>query len=164
MGQRKRSASAALDLGRRVQRAEHGDRFDRRPGEIGRDVVGDDRKAKHANFEPFACRLNGFEVLAGEGPQAQFKRQPRSRLLCRIGMGRELVADGGADEIRAIGIEAVAHQKIDRSEIDEAKVDASASRCRVAWRVASGAAILPSMWMLGGWYMDGLDPNFKGGP
>ena len=76
-------------------------------------------KAKHPNFELFACRLNRFEVLAGEGPEAQFQRQPRSRLFCGVGMGRELVANGGADEIRAIGIKAVPHQEIDRSEIDE---------------------------------------------
>ena len=97
--------------------------FDCLAGEIGRDVVGDDRKAQDANLEPLAGRPNGLEVLAGEGPQAQFEGQPRSRLLRRIGMGCELVADGGADEIRPIGVEAIAHQKIDRSQIDETEVD-----------------------------------------
>ena len=52
--------------------------------EIGRDVVGDDRQAQHANSEPLPRRLNGFEVPAGEGPQAQFERQPRGRLSRRI--------------------------------------------------------------------------------
>ena len=60
-----------------------------------------------------------FEVPAGIGSQAQFERQPRSRLLRNIGVGRELVADGRADEVRAIGIETVSHQEIDRSKIDE---------------------------------------------
>ena len=66
---------------RRMQRAEHGERFDGLPGEIGGHVVGDDRKAKHPNFEPLACRLNRFEILASESSEAQ---QERSRYL-RIG-------------------------------------------------------------------------------
>jgi hypothetical protein len=63
-----------------VQRAEDGDRFDGRPGEIGRHVVGDDSEAENANSYLFACRLDGFQVFAGECPEPQFKRQPRSRL------------------------------------------------------------------------------------
>jgi len=112
-----------FDVGRRVQRAEHGDRFDRRRREIGRDVVGDDGEAKHANAEPFPCRLNGFEVPAGEGPQAQFEGQARSGFLRDILMPRQLIADRGTNEVGAIGIEAVADQKVDRPEVDEPEVD-----------------------------------------
>ena len=38
----------------------------------------DDGEAEHANAEPFPRRLNGLEVAAGEGPQAQFEGQARA--------------------------------------------------------------------------------------
>ena len=42
-----------------MQRAEHGDRFDRRSREIWRDVVGDDGKAKDANVEAVISTNHG---------------------------------------------------------------------------------------------------------
>ena len=106
-------------------------------------------------FKPFARRLNGFQVLPGKGPQAQFKGEARSRLLRRIGMGRKLVADRRADEIRAIGIEAVAHQKIDRSEIDKAKIDSQLLAIGRLGQEGTSRQAYPSIQMLCGWYMDG---------
>src|ERR1700733_3541537 len=68
-------------------------------------------------------------------------------------MGRELVADGCADEIRAIGIEAVTHQKIDRPEIDKSEVERQLFTVgRLGVLRVTGH--IPSMWMLDGWYMD----------
>jgi hypothetical protein len=69
-----------FDLGGSVQRAEHGDRFDSRPRQIGRDVVGDDSKAEDADVEPFPRRLNGLEVLAGEvlNPSSSVRREAAS--------------------------------------------------------------------------------------
>src|ERR1700691_1016393 len=70
-------------------------------------------------------------------------------------MGRELVADGRANEIRAIGIEAVAHQEIDRSEIDKSEIESKLLAIgwlgilRVRWH-------FPSIWMLDGCYVDGV--------
>ena len=131
-----------------MQRAEDGDRFDGRPGEIGRHVVGDDHQPETANFEPLTRCLNCFEVLAGEGPQAQFEGQARSRLLRRVGMGRELVADRRSDEVRAVRIEAVPHQKIDRSQIDESEVDGQLLAVRWLGLLQTSGQFFPSIWML----------------
>ena len=45
----------------------------------------------------------------------------------------ELVADGGADEIRAIGIEAVLHHQIDMAEIDKAEIDRDLLAINLFW-------------------------------
>src|SRR5688500_16430190 len=40
-----------------------------------------------------------------------------------VGVGGELSADRGADEVGAVGIEALLHQQIDLPEVDHPKVD-----------------------------------------
>src|SRR3954467_11893655 len=52
-----------------------------------------------------------FDALSGDG------------LLGCLRMPLDLVADGGADEVGAIGVEALLHQKVDMAEIDVAEID-----------------------------------------
>ena len=55
--------------------------------------------------------------------QAQHQRLARDHLLQRVGVAAELVADGGANEVCAVAIEAFVYQQVDLAEIDEAEVD-----------------------------------------
>jgi len=55
--------------------------------------------------------------------QAQFDALSRNGLLGCVRVPLDLVADGGADEIGAIGVEPLLHQKIDVAQIDIAEID-----------------------------------------
>src|SRR5438874_13598201 len=54
----------------------------------------------------------------------------------------ELVADGGADEVGAVGVEALLDEQVDLAEIDRAEVDGDL--LRLTWS-----------YHLYGWYADG---------
>jgi hypothetical protein len=41
----------------------------------------------------------------------------------RVGVALELVADGGADQVGAVGVEPLPDQEVDAAEVDEAEVD-----------------------------------------
>ena len=64
-----------------------------------------------------------FKVGASEPPQTQLESVARDRLPDRLTLAFKLGANGGADEIRAIGIKSFLHQEIDLSEVDEAEID-----------------------------------------
>ncbi len=63
-------------------------------------------------------------------------------------MRRKLVADGGADEVRAVRVEAVPDEQIHTPEIDEAEI-----HCEL---LAVGRFHARSIYHLIGWYMDGI--------
>jgi hypothetical protein len=67
-----------------------------------------------------ACRL---EILAAEVAQAEIEALPRHGAFGHLGMALELVADGGADEVGAVLVEALLHQQVDMAEVDVAEVD-----------------------------------------
>src|SRR5271166_4308160 len=106
-----------------VEGAEDGDGFDRRAREFRRDVVIDGRKPEDLDVEAAAPRLHRLQLFAADASEAEFEGVPHDRLLDRVRVGGELVADRRADEVGAIGIESFAHQEIDMSEVDEAEVD-----------------------------------------
>ena len=56
-------------------------------------------------------------------PQAEVEAFPGHGLLGRVGMPLDLVADGGADEVGPVRVEAVLDQQVDVAEIDVAEVD-----------------------------------------
>ena len=58
-----------------------------------------------------------FQVFAGVVPEAQVEAPARHGLLGRLGVPLDLVADGGADEVRAVGVEPVLHQKVYVAEV-----------------------------------------------
>ena len=75
MDQRRRSASAALTCGAGVQRAEHDDRFDRRPRQLGRDVGGDAGQAEPADVDGLAGRLQRLELGAAVAAAGRASRR-----------------------------------------------------------------------------------------
>ncbi len=103
--------------------SEHGKRGYSRTGEFRGDVVRDTRKTQHANIEHVPRVAHGFEVLAAEMPQAEVNAFARDGLADDIGVALDLIADGGSNEVGAIGEEAFLDQKVDMTEIDKAKVD-----------------------------------------
>ena len=64
-----------------------------------------------------------FQVLAAVMAKAEIEGLARHRLADRVGVPVELVVDGGANEIRPVGVEAVLHHQVDMAEIDIAEID-----------------------------------------
>src|SRR5580704_12500268 len=64
-----------------------------------------------------------FQIAAGVVTAAESKRAPGHSLVERLTPGGELGANGGADEVRSVGVEAFLDQEIDLSEVDESQVD-----------------------------------------
>jgi hypothetical protein len=106
-----------------VEGAQHSDRGDRLSRKFWRNIVVDAGQAKDLNGQRLAGPFYGFKVSAGEAPQTQFEPMARDRLLDRFALTFELGANGGADEVRAIGVKSFLDQEIDLSEVDEAKID-----------------------------------------
>src|SRR5271165_6017481 len=145
-----------LDCFAGVKGAEDSDRFDRRAREFRRDVVIDGRKPEDLDVEPAALRLHRLQLFAADASEAEFKGVPHDRLLDRVRVGGELVADRRADEVGAIGIESFAHQEIDMSEVDEAEVDRDLLALALPFSQSVNFSrhwcpLLPSMWMVYGW-------------
>ena len=65
----------------------------------------------------------GFEVLPAEVLQAEDEGFARHGLADDFGVLRQLVADGGADEVGPVGVEALVHQEVDLTEVDRAQVE-----------------------------------------
>ena len=109
------------------------------------------------DVEPATLRLHRLQFCAADAPETEFERAPHDRLLDRVRVGGELVADRGANEVGAIGIEAFAHQEIDMAEIDEAEVDRDLLALARPVSAAGGSPpaivsiLLPSAWMVYGW-------------
>ena len=75
-----RPANAALHFRAGLQRAEDGDRPDRRQSEFGRDVGRDADKADDLDVELLACRSHRLEIGPAVVAQAQLQRVPDDRL------------------------------------------------------------------------------------
>ena len=74
-------------------------------------------------MQRLARRARRFEICACITAQAEIELAPRHRLPHHVVVALELVADGGANEIAAVGVEPLLHHEVDLSEIDEAEVD-----------------------------------------
>jgi hypothetical protein len=80
----------------------------------------------------------------------------RDRLPDWLTLAFKLGANGGADEIRAIGIKSFLHQEIDLAEVDEAEIDrdlfAIDSFRSKLWNLRHLTIPSPSAWMHMGWF------------
>src|ERR1700745_1622488 len=114
---------SSLDRCARVQRAEHNERTDGRPGELGRNIQGNAGKAQDPNVEDVSGVTRGLEVLTAEMSQPKIKALARRRLLHDIGVPIELVTNGRADEVGPIRIKTLLHHQIDVAKVDIAEVD-----------------------------------------
>src|SRR5215207_2314514 len=77
---------------------------------------------------PFPCHVphggaHLFQLAAGVVLQAQHQRLARHRLPHRVGVRGDLVAYRRADEVRAVGVEALLHQQVDLPEIHHSQID-----------------------------------------
>src|SRR4051812_35281076 len=106
-----------------LQRPEHGDRGDRRAGELRWDIRGDAGQPEHPDVEHLAGSPGCLEIVPAVVPQAEVEIPPGDGLLGRLRMALDLVADSGADKIGAVRIEAVLNQQIDMAQVDIAEVD-----------------------------------------
>lgn len=144
------------------------DRADGGTGEIGRDVLSDGREPQNVYVQHFAGAMCGFEIFPAEMSQTKVQAVSGGRLLDDISVTFELVADRRPDEIGPVRIEPFLHHQVDLTEIDIAKVDRDFLGVGHSWarlRHVTGHnvnPILPSIWMLYGWYMDVFSPLSRG--
>jgi len=64
-----------------------------------------------------------LQIDLGEVAQTKLEVASRNRLLHRVGLSVELGADGGPNEVRAIGIKSLPNQQFDMAEIDKSKIE-----------------------------------------
>jgi len=116
-------AQRCLDGGTGLQRAQHMKGGDGLACELGSDIRRDDGKAENLYMQRLSGGLYSLEVVPAVAAQAEVKPVSGNRLLHRIGMTVELIADGSADEIGAVGVEALLDQQVDVSKIDITEID-----------------------------------------
>src|SRR4029077_1833553 len=93
--------------------------------------------------------------------ETKFQRMAHDRFTHLIAMGRKMVADRRANEVRAVGIKAFLHQQIDVAEVDVTQVDCDLFG--FARSIAEPVNLGGHAWLhLCGWYMDGIAMAFKG--
>ena len=87
---------------------------------------------------------------------------PGEGLLDGLAMAVELVADGRADEVGAVGVESLPHQQVDMAEVDIAEIDGDLLAI-----AGFGPQLLnifgqvrPSLYHPDGWYL-GLAPRIS---
>ena len=113
-----------------------------------------DAESQDMDTQSAARRLHGLEVFAAVVAQAEFERVSHDGLFDRVRMRAELIADRRADEVGAVGVEALAHQRSiwPRSTYPTLIVIFSASGGLSRNLCMSAIAILsPSVWMVYGW-------------
>src|SRR5262245_56579769 len=150
----------ALDFLGRVQRAQHGDRFDGRQREPWRYVSSDTGESQYLDVQFFTGRSDRLQIRSGEVAESELQRMPPNRFLDFLPMPRKLVADRRPNEVGTVGIESFLNQQIYMAEVDVTQVDRNLFRlaCSVAESMNLGShRCSPSVWMIYGW----CAPNFK---
>ena len=84
---------------------------------------GNDGQAQDLDVKRLPRRSHRLQILPAVVAQAQIEPMPGEGLLDGLAMAIELVADGRADEVGAVGVEALPHQQVDMAEIDIAEID-----------------------------------------
>src|SRR5262245_8985890 len=150
----------ALDFLGRVQRAQHGDRFDGRQREPWRYVSSDTGESQYLDVQFFTGRSDRLQIRSGEVAESELQRMPPNRFLDFLPMPRKLVADRRPNEVGTVGIESFLNQQIYMAEVDVTQVDRNLFRlaCSVAESMNLGShRCSPSVWMVYGWSA----PNFQ---
>src|SRR4051812_44343559 len=159
-----------LDGGAGMQRPQDGERGDGGAGEFGGDVRGDGGEPQDADVEQLPDIKYRFEILAAEVSQAEVDALACHRLADDVGMPFDLVADGGAYEVGAVGVEPLLHQQVDVAEIDIAEIDGDLLAVRhlrsdlgyVAGHLIS--ILSPSVWMVNRIGPSGLQGGIDSAP
>src|SRR5262249_3927381 len=144
----------ALELFAGVKGTKHRDRFNGRQSKRGRHVGGNGGEPEHLDVKLFTRGFDGLEIRARIVPETKLQRMPHDRFPDLLAVGRKLVADGRANEVRAVGIKAFLHQQIDMAEVNVTKVDREL--LGFAPPIAeplnfSRHGHIPSEWMVYGW-------------
>src|SRR5215831_15114189 len=155
----------ALDLFAGVKGAKHRDRFNGRQSKRGRHVGGNGGEPEHLDVKLFTRGFDSLEIRARIVPETKLQRMPHDRFPDLLAMGRKLVADGRANEVRAVEIKAFLHQQIDMAEVNVTQVNGDlfgfarsiAEPLNFSCHVHS-----PSDWMVYGWSKDGLQEARRG--
>lgn len=106
-----------------MRRTQDGERGNGGAGEFRGDVLDDGREVQDPNVEHLSGVAHGFEICTAEGSETEIDTLARYGLADDVGMSFDLIADGGSDEVRAIGINAFPDQQIDMAKVSEAEVD-----------------------------------------
>src|SRR5919206_721938 len=137
-----------LDGPRGAERAQDLDCSDRRECEFGVDVVGDGREPQHAQLDRLVGVPDPLELGPGDVPRAEDERPPGDGVSDGRGTALELTADGGADEVGAVGVEALGDEEVDLPEVDEPHVDRD---LLAAFDLGHATSLAPSSGMVKGW-------------
>ena len=116
-------AQGCLDGGAGLQSAENLYRSNRCPRQIGRHVRCDDSQTEDLNVKHLARSPHCLKAFTAEPPQTKIHCPSRETLLDRLVMTVELIADGGPDEVGAVGVESLLHQEVDMAKIDVAEIN-----------------------------------------
>ena len=119
--------------------SEHVDGADRSKREFGRDVRLDDDEAEDLDRERLSGFDDSFQLGAGVAADAEVELPALDGLADGLTVSRELIADGGPDEIGPVRIEPFGNEKVDLAEVDRPEIDGDllafgsstgAARCR----------------------------------
>src|SRR4029453_5453324 len=144
-----------------VKGAEHRDRFNGRQGERRRHVRSDSGEPEHLDVKLLTSGFHGLQIRARIVSETKFQRMAHDRFTDFLAMGRKLVTDRRADEVRAVGIKAFLHQQIDAAEVDVTQVDCDLfGFARPIAEPVNFSRHWPYLH-LNRWYMDGSRMAFK---
>src|SRR5829696_2286726 len=113
------SCQRRLDVLARPECSQNVNRIDRLERKLRWDVVGDGCQAKYPYLQRLAGLAHRLQVTASVVLQAEHQLLARHRLLDRLGVCIQLVADCRADEVGTVLVEALLHQQIDLSEVHQ---------------------------------------------
>src|SRR5262249_49393515 len=151
----------ALELFAGVKGTKHRDRFNGRQSKRGRHVGGNGGEPEHLDVKLFTRGFDGLEIRARIVPETKLQRMPHDRFPDLLVMGRKLVADGRANEVRAVGIKAFLHQQIDMAEVNVTQVDGDLLGFARSIAEPLNFSCHVQYSHLIGWYMDGPRMVFK---
>src|SRR5262245_60265989 len=150
-----------FDLFAGMKGAQHDDRFNGRQSKRGGNVRSEAREAKHPDVKLLTSFLHDLQIRARVMPETELERVPHDGLLDLLAMCREEVSDRGANEVGAVGVEALLNQQIDVTKVHVAEVDrdllAVARSFAKALNLSSQSRFLHPC----GWYMDDAGMDFK---
>ena len=129
-------------------------------GEFGRYVGGDGCQPEDTDVEHLPRFLRRFKILAGEGAKSQIDALAGHGLPDHVRMPLDLIADGGPDEVGAVGVEPFLHQEIDVAEVHVAEIDRDLLAVgRLRSDVSYVAGHLISILSPSAWMVIGADPD-----
>src|SRR6202011_5323848 len=114
---------SSLDFRAGVQCSQHNDRGNRGAGKLWGHITGNAGKSQHVDVECLPGCTHRFEIFTAVVPQTELQAFSSYGLLDHVGVSVELVADGGADKVGTVRIEAVLDHYVDLAKVNMTDVD-----------------------------------------